>query len=64
MMGTVLVAAIAVAAILLAMLTLRENRRREWLERRVRQPLTFTWGTRPIRAAMRVRPAERPTPRS
>ena len=64
MMGTMLVAVIAVAAILLAMLTLREDRRREWLERRVRQPLTFTWGTRPIRAAMRVRPAERPTPRS
>lgn len=64
MMGTLLVAAIAVTAIVLAMLTIRENRRREWLEQRVRQPLTFIWGTRPNRAAMRVRPADRPTPRS
>jgi hypothetical protein len=64
MLGTLLVAVIAVAAIVLAMLTIRANRRREWLEHRVRQPLTFTWGTRPVRAAMRIRSAERPTPRA
>ena len=58
MMDTLLVAAIAVAAIVVAMLNIRENRRREWLERRVRQPLTFSGRTRPPRAEMRVRSAD------
>jgi hypothetical protein len=35
MLGTLLIAAIALAAILLSLLTIREQRRREWLERRV-----------------------------
>jgi len=35
MIGTLLIAAIAMAAILSALLTLREHRRFEWLHRRV-----------------------------
>jgi len=35
MLGTLLIAAIALVAILLSLLTIREQRRREWLERRV-----------------------------
>jgi len=35
MMGTLLIAAIALVAIASSLLTLREQRRREWLERRV-----------------------------
>jgi hypothetical protein len=35
MMGTLLVAAIALVAIVSSLLTIREQRRREWLERRV-----------------------------
>jgi hypothetical protein len=35
MMGTLLIAAIALVAILSSLLTIRDQRRREWLERRV-----------------------------
>jgi hypothetical protein len=35
MLGTLLIAAIALVAILLSLLTIREHRRRDWLERRV-----------------------------
>ncbi|HEY8951080.1 MAG TPA: hypothetical protein VIP78_00770 [Candidatus Dormibacteraeota bacterium] len=49
MVGTLLVAAIAVAAIVSSLLTLREQRRREWLERRI-------W-TAPSYGAPRGRPA-------
>jgi len=34
-LGTLLIAAIALVAILISLLTIREQRRREWLERRV-----------------------------
>jgi hypothetical protein len=35
MMETLLIAAIAIAAIVSSLLTMRERRRRDWLERRV-----------------------------
>jgi hypothetical protein len=35
MMGTLLIAAIALVAIVSSLLTIRDQRRREWLERRV-----------------------------
>jgi hypothetical protein len=35
MLGTLLIAAIALVAILISLLTIREQRRRDWLERRV-----------------------------
>jgi hypothetical protein len=35
MMGTLLIAAIALVAIVSSLLTIREQRRRDWLERRV-----------------------------
>jgi hypothetical protein len=35
MMGTLLIAAIALVAIASSLLTIREQRRRDWLERRV-----------------------------
>jgi hypothetical protein len=35
MLGTLLIAAIALVAILSSLLTIRDQRRREWLERRV-----------------------------
>jgi hypothetical protein len=46
MMGTLLIAAIAVMAIVSSLLTIRERRRQEWLERRV---WTAPHGTQRVR---------------